>query len=88
MLSSQQIAADIAGRRRAAGLSQSRLAGEAKCSRATVAMIEGGYVPQRSEVIPRIERVLDAILNDETQPRPEAASRTTSAVTATDCAGS
>ena len=65
MPTSQQIAADIAGRRKAAGLSQARLAGAAECSRATVAMIEGGYVPKRSEVIPRIERVLNAILNND-----------------------
>lgn len=65
MLTSRQDAADIAARRRAAGLTQTGLAGAAKCSRATVAMIEGGYVPQRSAVIPRIERVLNALLNDK-----------------------
>jgi len=67
MPSSQHTPSEVfAARRRAVGLTQTRLAGLAQCSRATVAMIEGGYLPRRSEVIPRIEAVLaDAALNNE-----------------------
>jgi transcriptional regulator with XRE-family HTH domain len=51
--------------RRAAGLSQQRLAELADCSLAAVALFERGYQPDTSAVLPRIL----AVLNDE---RPEA----------------
>ncbi len=51
----------IRARRRAAGLSQERLAHLADCSLHTVALFERGYRPARSNVLPRII----AVLNDE-----------------------
>lgn len=44
----------IAARRRALGLSQHRLATLAGCSRTSIALLEGGYAPQRSAVLPRV----------------------------------
>jgi transcriptional regulator with XRE-family HTH domain len=52
----------IRERRLAAGLSQDRLARLARCSVSMVLSIERGYVPQRSAVLPRVERALDAYL--------------------------
>lgn len=46
-------------RRVAAGLSQQRMAELAGCSVAIVGLLEGGYRPERSAVLPRIVRVLD-----------------------------
>lgn len=74
--------ARLAQKRRDAGISQARLAGLAGCSRSSVVLTEGGYVPQRSEVIPRIERVLDALLDDNAPAGTGARS-----ATATDAAG-
>lgn len=52
-------ASKIAQRRRAAGLSQARLAGLAGCSRSSIALMECGYRPRRSDVVRRIDAVLD-----------------------------
>jgi DNA-binding transcriptional regulator YiaG len=45
--------------RRAKGLSQHELAERAGCSIAIVRLLEGGYHPQRSEVVPRLVAVLE-----------------------------
>lgn len=45
--------------RRAAGLSQQQVATRAGCSIAAVALYERGYTPERSDVLPRIVRVLN-----------------------------
>ncbi len=57
--STQHEAVGIPDRRRALGLTQGQLAMRADCSRASVALIESGYRPRRSEVLPRILAVLD-----------------------------
>lgn len=54
----------IREQRRAAGLSQDRLARLAGCSVAMMIAIERGYIPRRSRVLPEIERVL-ATLNEQ-----------------------
>ena len=41
------------------GLSQPQLAGLASCSVAFVGNLERGYIPNRSDVLPRILAVLD-----------------------------
>jgi transcriptional regulator with XRE-family HTH domain len=46
-------------RRKAAGLSQQRLAELAGCSLTFVRVLEAGYAPVTSNVLPRIEAVLD-----------------------------
>jgi predicted transcriptional regulator len=47
-------------RRIAAGLTQRQLARAADCSLPSVANLEAGLLPQRSVVVPRILRALDA----------------------------
>jgi len=42
-----------------AGLSRAALAGRAECSLASVANLEAGYIPKRSDVLPRILAVLE-----------------------------
>ncbi|MGI8805122.1 MAG: helix-turn-helix domain-containing protein [Thermoleophilaceae bacterium] len=59
LASTQHEAVGIPDRRRALGLTQGQLAMRADCSRASVALIESGYRPRRSEVLARIEAVLD-----------------------------
>lgn len=59
---------DLRALRKAAGMSQERLAQLAGCSLHTVALFERGYRPGRSDVLPRII----AVLNDE---RPVAVTR-------------
>lgn len=49
----------LRGLRKAANLSQEALAREAGCSTASVKLFENGYAPNRSEVLPRILRVLN-----------------------------
>lgn len=61
MLCIEQTGEDVAARRRSLGISQARLATLAGCSRTSVALIEGGYLAQRSAVLPRIL----AVLNDD-----------------------
>jgi transcriptional regulator with XRE-family HTH domain len=56
--STQHEAVGIPDRRRALGLTQGQLAMRADCSRASVALIESGYRPRRSEVLARIYAVL------------------------------
>jgi transcriptional regulator with XRE-family HTH domain len=51
--------ADLKARRRAAGLSRQRVANEAGCSLSHLQMLEGGYSPGRSDVLPRVLTVLD-----------------------------
>jgi transcriptional regulator with XRE-family HTH domain len=57
-------ALDLRAMRRDAGLSQQRVAELAHCSIATVALLERGYRPNTSDVLPRI---VDA-LNEEGRP--------------------
>jgi transcriptional regulator with XRE-family HTH domain len=69
-------------RRRAAGLSQQRLAELAHCSMDMVRRLEAGYRPTRtSAVLPRILRVLD-----ESPPNERETPRLASRVEATDAA--
>jgi predicted transcriptional regulator len=49
----------IRERRKAAGLSQESLARAADCSTAMVKLLERGFTPTRSAVLPRIVRVLE-----------------------------
>jgi transcriptional regulator with XRE-family HTH domain len=51
-------AVELRTQRRAAGLSQQKVAELAHCSLATVALFERGYRPTRSAVLPRIVQVL------------------------------
>jgi len=51
--------------REAAGLSRQALATRADCSIAAVAVFEHGYEPERSDVLPRLWAVLDALDNDD-----------------------
>lgn len=69
----------VRDRRRVRGISQQRLAELASCSLSMVRILESGYEPGASPVLDRI----NAVLNDETQAG-QPASRTTSAVVATD----
>lgn len=55
--------------RRAAGLSQQDLAQRAGCSISYVRVLEQGFAPDRSDVLPRI---LNALNNGETGTEPEA----------------
>jgi transcriptional regulator with XRE-family HTH domain len=48
----------IRERRRAAGLSQERLAREADCSTSYIQLLEGGFRPRSGEVLGRIAHVL------------------------------
>ena len=50
---------DIRERRLDLGLSQERLARKADCSAAMVKLLERGFTPTRSAVLPRILRVLN-----------------------------
>jgi transcriptional regulator with XRE-family HTH domain len=52
-------ALELRERRVAAGLSQQALASAADCSLASVALFERGYRPEHSQVLERIERVLN-----------------------------
>jgi transcriptional regulator with XRE-family HTH domain len=52
---------ELRSMRRAAGLSQQRVAELAGCSLQAVALYERGYQPETSAVLPRIR----AVLNDE-----------------------
>jgi transcriptional regulator with XRE-family HTH domain len=49
----------IRERRKRARLSQQALAERAGCSLSYVALLERGFVPDASDVLPRIEHVLD-----------------------------
>jgi transcriptional regulator with XRE-family HTH domain len=49
----------LKNRRIAARLTQQQLAQRARCSIAFVQMLEGGFRPTQSEVLPRIVAVLD-----------------------------
>lgn len=46
--------------RRAAGLSQQELAERAHCSIAIVRLLEGGYQPKHSDVLPRLVAILES----------------------------
>lgn len=50
---------DIRERRLELALSQERLAREADCSTAMVKLLERGFTPTRSEVLPRILKALN-----------------------------
>jgi len=51
--------AGLRTRRIILGLSQQALAQEAQCSVAYVRLLEGGFQPNASDVLPRIEQVLE-----------------------------
>jgi transcriptional regulator with XRE-family HTH domain len=51
---------DLSARRRALGLSQDTLARRADCSTAMVRLLEAGYQPDGSEVLGRIQSVLNS----------------------------
>ena len=53
------LCATLRSRRLAAGLSRHELAARADCSPVSVERIERGYVPSRSDVLPRLCTVLD-----------------------------
>ena len=53
-LSRHHAPVEFADRRRELGLTQAQLAMRAECSRASVALLESGYSPRRSEVLERI----------------------------------
>ncbi|MGO9320250.1 MAG: helix-turn-helix domain-containing protein [Solirubrobacteraceae bacterium] len=53
------IASDLRDRREHAGLTRARLAGLAGCSPTSLANIEDGAIPKRSEVLKRALAVLD-----------------------------
>ena len=55
----------IRERRQALGLSQQKLAQLADCSLASVSLLERGYRPGRSEVIPAILSVLDIVEREQ-----------------------
>lgn len=57
--------ADVRSRRRAAGITQRELAVEASCSIGSVANLEAGVVPRRSEVL---DRILEALGRVENRP--------------------
>jgi len=48
----------IAEMRRTAGLTQIQLAIEAECSRSSIAILEAGYQPRHSDVLPRLLAIL------------------------------
>lgn len=50
---------DLRERRRAAGLSRQQLAHEVGCSLSHLQMLESGYRPDTSAVLPRVLRALD-----------------------------
>lgn len=52
-------------RRKAAGLTQQRLADLASCSRSTLKLLEAGYAPSRSAARDRVELVLRRLRIDE-----------------------
>jgi predicted transcriptional regulator len=54
----------IAERRRRAGLTQVQLAIKADCSRASVALLEAGFEPRHSEVLKRVDLVLNATTSE------------------------
>lgn len=67
-VSAIQAEAPLRARRRALGLSQQRVAELAKCSLSMVRLIEGGYVPQSSDVLRQVAEALEAAaspLNDD-----------------------
>lgn len=66
--------------RKAAGVSQQKLAEMAGCSMSMVKLLESGYQPASSDVVERIRRALDALTRPVNDERPAAtrAPRTTS----------
>lgn len=56
-------------RRKAAGLTQQALATRAGCSLAYVTVLENGYTPRGSNVLPRILRVIQEAERDERAQR-------------------
>lgn len=43
------------------GLSRQQLASDAGCSMSYLALIEGGFTPRESDVLPRLERALNEV---------------------------
>lgn len=56
---------DLRQQRRALGLTRTRVAVEAGCSVTMLQMLEDGYRPSRSVVLPRVMAVLDCHKNNE-----------------------
>ena len=56
--------------RQQAGLSREKLARFANCSAAFIVTVERGYVPEKSAVVPEIERVLAVLTGAENEQRP------------------
>jgi len=54
-----QAGTDLVQRRRQAGMTQIQLAIAARCSRSTIAILEAGYEPRHSDVLPRLLAALD-----------------------------
>ena len=59
---------DLRGRRRATGLSRQQLAQEAGCSLSHLQMMESGYRPGNSAVLPRVLDALDRHVSGERGP--------------------
>ena len=56
--------ADLRAMRHAANKTRQQVAGEARCSLSMLGILEGGYIPERSDVLPRVL----AALNDVEAP--------------------
>ncbi|WP_367401327.1 helix-turn-helix transcriptional regulator [Paraconexibacter antarcticus] len=54
--------------RQQAGMTQVQLAMKAGCSRASVALLEAGYEPRRSEVLKRVHAALVESTTSESNP--------------------
>lgn len=67
MASTLATAPDLKALRRAAGLSQQRVAERAGCSLSMIRILESGYVPEHSDVLPR---VLAALIDPSTTEAP------------------
>lgn len=68
--------APLVALRQQAGLTQVQLAVRADCSRASVALLEAGYEPKRSEVLKRVRAVLDQSTTSNGAPPQDAVAKT------------
>lgn len=64
------MAASLKERRLAAGMTRQQLAHRAGCSLAMLQMLEQGYRPARSQVLPRVEGALAELLDGEPTTDP------------------
>ncbi len=74
-----EIGANLRAARRAAGLSQQALAERAVCSVSMVRLVESGYEPDGSLVLPRIRLALRHYLTNDEGPAANGPLATTSA---------